>query len=387
MADGLAHKVKKKIAEGGLMYNTKIVYIGTYTEPILFGTGQVLEGKGKGIYAYSFDERDGSMNYLGMTEGIINPSYLAFSPDGKTLYAVNELKTWEGEATGTVSAYRIGPRPSELHFLNLRTTEGTDPCHLSLDRSGRHLAVANFRTGSIALYPLMADGSIGERRFFSQHSGSSVNTKRQAGPHAHAVIFDPSNRRLLVPDLGIDSVVVYDFDAITGNAVRNEIASISVASGQGPRSLEYHSSGNFAYLINELGSTVMTLRVTGGNPYMEVIQTVSTLPQDYIGTSTCADIHITSSGHYLYASNRGHDSLAIFSIDTTTGLLTCLGHTSTRGHTPRNFAIDPSGRFVLVANQDSDNIVVFEINPKDGSLKFTGTEIMVPTPVCIQFAP
>ncbi len=369
------------------MSDTRIVYIGTYTEPILFGTGQVLQGKGKGIYTYSFDGRDGGMKSLGMAEGIINPSYIAFGADRATLYAVNELKTWEGEPTGTVSAYRIGSDPSKLRFLNLRATSGTDPCHLALDRSGRYLAAANFRTGSVALYPILHDGSIGERSFFSQHQGASIDSKRQAGPHAHAVIFDLSNKHFLVPDLGIDSIVVYDFDASTGNASLNERASIPVAAGQGPRSLEYHPSGKFAYLINELGSTVTALRVAGGNPLMEAVQTVSTLPQGYTGSSTCADIHITPAGDYLYASNRGHDSLVIFAVDVRTGRLTSRGHISTHGQIPRNFAIDPTGRFVLVANQDSDNIVVFEINPQDGSLKFTGTEVAVPTPVCVQFAP
>ncbi len=369
------------------MRDTRIVYIGTYTEPILFGTGQILQGKGKGIYAYSFDERTGGMKYLGMSEGIINPSYITFGKDGATLYAVNELKTWEGEPTGTVSAYGIGSTPSELHFFNLRATLGTDPCHLAIDHSGRHLAVANFRTGSIALYPIADDGSIGACSFFSQHLGSSLDPKRQAGPHAHAVIFDPSNKHILVPDLGLDRIVVYDFDASTGKTILNEHASISVAAGQGPRSLEYHPSGKFAYLINELGSTVTALRVAGGNPLMEVIQTVSTLPQGYDGSSTCADIHITPAGDYLYASNRGHDSLAAFTVDTQTGRLTLRGHISTRGKIPRNFAIDPMGRFILVANQDSDNIVVFEIDPQDGSLKFTGMEVTVPTPVCVQFAP
>ena len=369
------------------MHGKRIVYIGTYTEPILFGTGQVLQGKGKGIYAYAFDERDGGMEYLGMTEGIVNPSYIAFGVDGATLYAINEMKTWYGQPTGTVSAYRIGAKPSELRLLNLRATMGTDPCHLVLDRSQRYVAVANFRTGSIAIYPLMADGSLGEHTAFVQHTGSSVDPKRQAGPHAHAVIFDPYNRYLLVPDLGIDKVVVYAFDASTGSVVLEEAKSIPVAAGAGPRSLEYHPSGKFAYLINELNSTVTVLRVTGGTPFMEEFQTISTLPDGYSGASTCADIHITPSGEFLYASNRGHDSLAIFAIDAKTGALTPKGHVSTLGKIPRNFAIDPSGRFVLAANQDTDNIVVFGIDEKSGLLKYTGNQIEVPTPVCVQFAP
>jgi len=367
--------------------NSRIIYIGTYTEPILFGTGQVLQGKGKGIYAYSFDARKGNLKYLGVAEGIINPSYVAVAPNGRVLYAVNEIKMWQGQSTGTVSAYKIGATASDLQFLNMLPTMGTDPCHLSFDRSGRYLAAANFRTGSVSIFSLSADGSLGEQTAFEQHEGSSIDPRRQAGPHAHAVIFDPENRFLLVPDLGLDKVVVYAFDEITGSIVRDNSNTLRLSAGSGPRSLVFHPSKTYAYVINELSSTVTVMKATGGTPFMEEIQTISTLPQGYHSDSTCADIHITPNGEFLYASNRGHDSLAIFKIRSESGTLTLQGHISVRGKIPRNFAIDPEGRFILVANQDTDNIAVFRIDQNTGMLAFTGTELEVPTPVCIQFAP
>jgi 6-phosphogluconolactonase len=389
----MAQRVKLKvpyfqtITKGEYMRNSRLMYIGTYTEPILFGTGQILQGKGKGIYAYSFDKQDGNLKYLGLAEGIINPSYVAVASNGRVLYAVNEIKMWQSQSTGTVSAYKIGATASDLQFLNLLPTMGTDPCHLAFDKSGRYLAVANFKTGSISIFSISADGSLGKQTAFEQHKGSSIDSMRQAGPHAHAVIFDPENRFLLVPDLGLDKVVVYAFDEVTGSIVREDSKTLQLSAGSGPRSLVFHPSKAYAYVINELSSTVTVMRTTGGTPLMEEIQTISTLPQGYHGDSTCADIHITPNGAFLYASNRGHNSLAIFKIHSQSGTLTSLGHVSVRGKTPRNFAIDPEARFILVANQDTDNIAVFRIDQNTGLLSFTGIEVEVPTPVCIQFVP
>lgn len=369
------------------MTRKKLGYIGTYTEPILFGTGQVLEGKGKGIYTFEFDGRDGNLKLLGLSEGIVNPSYLVIDQAAKTIYAVNELKIYEGQQTGTVSALRIGKHPWELQLLNRQVTMGTDPCHISLDKTGKFAAVANFRSGSITVYSIKADGRLWEQTSFVQHSGSSVDPKRQTGPHAHAVIFDSSNRYLLVPDLGLDKVMVYAFDQNTGLITFQEKKTLSIATGSGPRYLEQHPSGRFFYLVNELRSTITVLRVADGNFSLEAIQNISTLPDGYTGYSTCADLHISPSGEFLYASNRGHESIALFQIDRENGLLSSIGHVHTKGKTPRNFAIDPDGNYLLVANQDTDNIVVFSIDSTNGLLVETGIEVSVPTPVCIQFAP
>lgn len=368
------------------MAEKALVYIGTYTEPILFGTGKVLMGKGKGIYVCEMDLQSGRMRLVGVKEQVVNPSYIAFGHNGNHIYAVNELKTYNGQASGTVSAFRLGQQPSDMEFLGLRLTMGTDPCHVAIDRSGKFLAVANFRTGSVAIFPILSDGSLGERTAFVQHTGSSIDPKRQTGPHAHSIIFDPSNRYLLVPDLGIDKVVVYEFDSATGSIASSQKRSVSVTAGSGPRYLEYHPSGAFAYLINELNSTVTAFTVDQEGLLSE-IQNIRTLPEGYEGESTCADLHIAPSGQYLYASNRGHDSLAMFAINAQTGMLTAIGHISTHGRIPRNFVIDPSGRFVLVANQDSDNIAVFEIDSRNGLLAYTGIEVEVPTPVCVRFLP
>lgn len=365
------------------MAEKELVYIGTYTEPILFGTGKVLVGKGKGVYVYEMDTQSGLMRFVGVKEGVVNPSYIAFGHDGKHVYAVNELKMYNGHASGTVSAFEMGQKTEELQFLGLQMTMGTDPCHLALDHSGKFLAVANFRTGSVSVFPILKDGSLGEKTAFVQHTGSSIDPKRQAGPHAHSVIFDPTNRYLLVPDLGIDKIVVYEFDSETGSIVYSQEKSISVIAGSGPRYLEYHPSGTFAYLINELNSTVTAFRVNNQGALLSEIQNISALPEGFEGESTCADLHIVPSGQYLYASNRGHDSLAIFAIDQSSGELELIGFESTKGKTPRNFAIDPSGKFLLVGNQDTDNIVVFKIE-RDGTLRDTYIQIEVPTPVCIK---
>jgi 6-phosphogluconolactonase len=365
------------------MADKEFVYIGTYTEPILFGTGEVLVGKGRGIYVYEIDVQSGEICLIGIKEGVVNPSYIAFGSGGEYVYAVNELKTFNGQASGTVSAFKLGGKASELEFLDLQLTMGTDPCHLAQDRSGKFVAVANYMSGSVAVFPIMMDGSLGKKVSFMQHDGKSIDPNRQSGPHAHSVVFDPSNRYLLVQDLGIDKIVVYDFDDRTGGLTYDREKSISLTPGSGPRYLEYHPSGKYAYLINELSSTVSVFSAKSGKAVLSEIQNIKTIPAEFHGPSTAADLHITPSGDYLYASNRGHDSLAIFRIDQDSGKLELIGFESTRGKTPRNFAIDPKGNFILVANQDSDSIVVFRINP-DGTLKVTENQLEVPNPVCIR---
>ncbi|HWR11806.1 MAG TPA: lactonase family protein [Rectinemataceae bacterium] len=366
------------------MEKTQLVFVGTYTEPILFGTGKVLEGKGKGIYMYRLRGDSGRMDLLSVAEGIMNPSYLAFSDGSRRLFAVNELKRCEGRHSGALSAFAFDGGSMELAFLNKRLTRGTDPCHVAVDGTGRFAAVANFMSGSIIIFPILEDGSLGEASAFVQHRGSSVDKARQAGPHAHSIIFDPSNRYMLVPDLGLDKIIVYDFDSLNGSLRLSDERCVASAAGVGPRYLEFHSSGRFAYVVNELSSTIDSFAVDPENLSFRMIQSSSTLPAGYRGASTCADLHISPSGEFLYASNRGHDSIAIFGIEKASGRLGLIGHESTKGHTPRNFAIDGGGRFLLVANQDSDTVVVFRMDAVTGKLEYTGTTIEVPTPVCIK---
>lgn len=368
---------------GGKMTEQRLVYVGTYTEPIRFGTGQILEGQGRGIHILRFDLETGALEPCGLAEGVRNPSYLAFHPSKRFLYAVNELKEFEGEASGAISAFAIREN-GELTFLNSRATHGTDPCHVTVDPTGRVALVANFASGSVCALPILEDGSLGEASAFIQHHGSSVDPVRQTGPHAHAVTLDASGQVLFVPDLGLDRVMIYRLDAERGTLEPNDPPWVSVPAGAGPRQVVMHPKGQYAYLINELNSTIITFRYEATRGALEPIQTISTLPEGYLGKSTTAEVQIAPDGRYLYGSNRGHDSLAMYTVDQATGRLSCLGQTSTQGRIPRHFTVDPTGRFVLVANQDTNRIVVFRLDGATGALILTEHRANVPTPVCVK---
>jgi 6-phosphogluconolactonase len=361
------------------------VYVGTYTEPIRFGTGKILDGKGKGIYIFRMDPSSGAMEPVGKTTGVTNPSYLTFDSTGRFLYAVNELKTFEDRPTGTVSAFAVDPKTGGLEFLNKRLTHGTDPCHVLADRKGRHVFVANFMSGSVCVLPVNDDGSLGEACDFIQHQGSGIDPVRQNGPHAHSVTLDQANRFAFIPDLGLDRLMVYRFDPKRGLLEPSGVPWIKMKPGAGPRHVAFHPGGRFAYLINELDSTLAALTYDGRKGAFKMLQIVPTLPEGFRGQSTCADIQVSPSGTFVYGSNRGHDSIVIHRVDPRTGRLAYVGHEPTLGKTPRNFAIDPTGRFLLAANQDSDTIVTFRINPKTGEIRPTGHVTPVPTPVCVKF--
>ena len=367
------------------MANEMLVYVGTYTEPIRFGTGKILEGKGEGIYLYRMHPTTGALEFDSKTTGVVNPSYLALDPAQRFLYAVNELKTYEDKPTGTVSAFAVDARSGKLEFLNKRLTHGTDPCHVIVDGKGRHIFVANFMSGSVCVLPVRNDGSLGEASDFVQHLGSSVDPVRQKGPHAHSVTLDKASRFAFVPDLGLDKLMVYKFDRTRGMLEPNAVAWIKVKPGAGPRHVALHPTGKFAFLINELDSTVTALSFNRTTGVFKELQVVPTLPAGFQGESTCADVQVAQSGRFLYASNRGHDSLVIYRIDRRTGRLSYVGHQPTQGKTPRQFEIDPTGRFLLVANQDTDRIVTFRIDPQSGNLAPTGQVVQVPTPVCVKF--
>ncbi len=350
-----------------------MIYVGTYTN----------HGS-KGIYAYQFDASTGKLTSPGLAAETSQPSFLAVDPGGHFLYAVNESGNFNGQPTGAVSAFSIQPETGKLSLLNQVSSHGADPAHIILDRTGKYLFVSNYTSGSVVVLPVLKDGRLGEASSFVQHKGSSVNPERQKGPHAHAIALSPDNRFAIVADLGLDQLIAYPFDAAKGTLGANP--QITKASpGAGPRHLTFSSDGRFLYVINEMQSTVVTYAYDAGTGVLRELQSISTLPKGFSGTSTGAEIEIDPSGKFLFASNRGDDSIAVFSIDSRTGTLTHVDTDPTGGKTPRHFTVDPTGTWLLAANQDSDNITVFRFDQKAGRLIATGDVIQVSAPVCLTF--
>jgi len=362
----------------------QLVFIGTYTEPILFGTGKIFQGKGEGIYAYRFDESSRSMNLCSVTQAGPNPSYLTFDPSHRFLYCVNELKEFEGAPTGAVSAFSINSERGTLSLLNRQPSHGTDPCNLIVDKSGRYVIVANFGSGSVCVLPIQKDGSLGDPSDVIQHHGSSIDPIRQIGPHAHGVTLDDSGLYVFVPDLGLDKLMVYKFDPDRGKLEPNETPWINIPASAGPRQLVFHPKGRYAYLINELNSTVMAFQYDGVHGSLRKLQILSTLPEEFKGNSSCGELQISPSGKFLYGSNRGNDSIAIYSINHMDGMLSNIGFASVEGKTPRHFIVDQEGEYLLVANQDTDSVVAFSLDSESGGIKVTGNNTNVPTPACVK---
>jgi len=351
-----------------------LAYIGTYTT-----------GESKGIYIYSLDTSSGALEEVGKTTGIENPTFLAIHPGRCYLYSVSEVRDYRGRHSGAVAAYSIDRRSGRLTHLNRQPSQGVGPCHVSVDRSGRFVLVANYESGSIAVFPIQRDGSLGDATEAIQHQGSSVDPRRQKGPHAHSINPSPDNRYMLVADLGLDKLLVYRFDSTAGKLALHQ--EVRARPGAGPRHLDFHPSGKHAYLINEIDSTMMAFAYDESEGKLTEIQTLPALPEGFSGTNSCADVHVHPSGRFLYGSNRGHDSIVICEIDRRTGKLTTVGHEPSQGRNPRNFAIDPSGTFLFAENQDSSTIVAFRIDRESGRLHPTGLTVEVPNPVCLRFMP
>lgn len=359
------------------------VYVGTYTQPIKFGTGQILEGKGKGIYRLLLNTQTGALSQDGTVTEASNPSYLTLDQSGNYLYAVNELKEYNGEACGSVSAYIVDSKTHDLTYLNTKPTGGTDPCHVTINKENTHVFVCNFMSGSVCIFPIKKDGSLDNASQFIQHSGSSENKTRQASPHAHSLIFDADNRLAFVPDLGIDKVMIYRTDFINGKLIPNKIPWFAVKPGSGPRHCVFHNSNKTCYLINELDSTISVLSYNAEKGIFKELQKVPSVVEQFDGENTCADVHISPNDKFLYGSNRGHNSIIIYAINHSNGFLDYVDTSPCGGRIPRNFAIDPTGTFVLVCNQDTDNIVVFKIDQHTGKLEKV-SDFHVPTPVCVK---
>jgi 6-phosphogluconolactonase len=350
------------------------VYVGTYTSR-----------GAEGIYVYRYDPGTGTLSPLDVTTGIVNPTFLALHPNGTYLYAVNEVGELDGKPGGALSAYEIDPASGNLAFLNHQSTIGQGPCHVAVDQTGSYAMVANYGSGSVAMLPILEDGSLGEACDFHQHEGSGPDPRRQQGPHAHSVTISPDNRFALAADLGLDKMVIYQIDLEQGKLVPNDVPSASTHPGAGPRHFAFHPNQAVAYVINELGNTVTVFGYDAAQGTLNELQTLSTLPDGFEDTSYCADIHLSQSGTFLYGSNRGHDSIAIFQVAPEGGTLTLIGHQSTLGKFPRNFGLAPNGDYLLAANQDSNSIVTFRVDKGSGQLSPTGHVTQVPAPVCIQW--
>jgi len=340
-------------------------YIGTYT-----GHGS------QGIYVYRFEPATGELTSLGLAAQTENPSFLAVSPDGTHLYAVNENEV------GSVSAFGIDRRTGKLTPLNSVSTGGSSPCALAVSHSGKFVLAANYGSGSVGAFPIKADGSLATASSFNHHNGSSLNPQRQGGPHAHSASFSSDDHYAFSADLGVDLIYIYGFDPTRGTLVT--VGYGHVTPGTGPRHLAFHPNGKFAYVIGELGATVSAFAWKPG--VLKPITAESTLPTAYRGPKSGAEILVHPNGKFLYASNRGQlNDIAIFQIDPVTGKPTPAGRVPSGGITPRSFGIDPSGQYLFVTNQDSDSVVVFHIDPTSGQLTPTGKKLDVSAPVAVQF--
>lgn len=351
-----------------------LVYVGTYTGP-----------QSEGIYAYRFVESTGKFVPLGLAAKTVNPSFVAVDPTLRYLYAVNEIENYNGGKGGGVSAFAIDHETGKLTFLNEVASRGTDPCYVSLDKTGKYVMVANYTSGSVTVFPVLKDGRLGDFTAFDQRHGSSVNPERQEGPHAHSIGVTPDNRFALSADLGLDELLVYRFDAAHGTLTSNNPPFAKIHAGAGPRHFAISPDGKFVYVIAEMGSLMTAFSYNAALGTLHEIQEVSTLPGNFEGENNDAEVAVHPSGKFLYGSNRGHDSIAVFAIDQQKGTLTPIEDMGTGGREPRNFAIDPTGKYLFAANQNTNNIVTFRIDARTGRLTPTGEVVNVPSPVCVTF--
>jgi 6-phosphogluconolactonase len=356
------------------------VYVGTYT-----ASGS------KGIYGYHFDPKTGQLTPTGVAAEVVNPSFLVTDPQHRFLYAVTEMGQERGASSyktnGYISSFSIDPKTGALTFLNKVDSGGGGPCHLVVDKTGKMLFVANYGSGNVASFALKADGSIGDRTGFDQHVGSSVDPRRQQGPHAHAVVLSPDNRFLFVPDLGMDQIKIYRVGAAKDTFAPNNPPFASVKAGLGPRHFTFGRGAKFAYVVCEMGSSVAVFSYDPVKGSLTPVQTISNLPSDFTGVDNSAEIEVDRSGRFLYASNRGNDSITVFAIDPSKGTLTRVQVVPTQGKIPRNFALDPTGKYLIAANQNSNQMVVFAVDQTNGQLKPTGQVLDIPSPVSILFVP
>ena len=351
-----------------------LVYVGSYAQ-----------GDEEGIHVYSFDTGTSTLTPQSSVGGVENPSFLDISPDRRYLYAIGESSEVNGVPGGAVAAFAIDQQSGALTHINTQSAVGTGPCHISVDPTGCHVFVANYGGGSVAILPINEDGSLGEASDFVQHQGSSVDASRQQEPHAHSIWVTPNNKHAFAPDLGLDKIKIYAIDHQSGKL--SEQTSGEVDPGQGPRHLDFHPDGRRAYVINEMGNTVTVFDYDAEAGTLAAVQTISTLPEGYSEVSHTADIHVHPNGKFLYGSNRGHDSIAIYAIDPDNGQLATIEIVATGGNGPRNFGIDPTGNYLIAGNHGSNDIFTFKIDQATGRLTAVGERVEVPSPVCHKFIP
>ncbi|MEO8286230.1 MAG: lactonase family protein [Chloroflexota bacterium] len=353
-----------------------IVYVGTYTRPEHF-----VHGKGEGIYVFRLDSKRGVLHHLSTTTGLVNPAFLTIDSQRRYLYSVQEVDVFDGQPSGAVSSFRIDHETHALELINHQPTHGAHPAYISIDHTGKWLLVANYSGGNVTVLPIAHDGSLGPATAVVQHRKTPTH---HDGPHPHSIMEAPGDgNHVLVADCGLDRIYVYRFDPTTGTLMPNDPPWVMLEAGAGPRHLAFEAGGRHVYCINERDSSASVLSYDPMRGVLEEIQTLSTLPDDFKGTNMCADIHLDPTGRYLYGSNRGHDSIAIFALDAASKWLHPLGHVATGGRTPRNFAIAQNAGLLLAANQDTDDIVPFHIDTATGALTSTEVVNAVPSPSCV----
>ena len=338
----------------------------------------------QGIYAFTFDRANQRLTPLQTVPSLESPTFLAIHPTKKYLYTVNRGKANIADQGGSVSAYGIDRTTGRLSGLGHKSSYGEGPCYVSVDKTGRYLAIAHYNEGNLTILSLFRDGQIGGVSDAKKYTGNSVNTERQESSHVHAAVFSPDNKFLYVTDLGSDKIYIYKFNEADGTLQTPSTPEVSVAPGAGPRHMTIHPDGKYLYLAEELTSTIGAFAVNDSTGSLTLLQdTVKSLPASFMETNSSADIHTAVSGKFLYMSNRGADIISIYTIGDD-GKITLTGHQSTNGKTPRNFLIDPKGEYLFAANQDSDTVIIFRINPKNGKLTPVGKPVSVPSPVCLK---
>ena len=353
-----------------------LAFVGTYT-----GDGS------QGIYAFRFDPGSGKVTSLGLAAKTENPSFLAADPNGQFLYAVNELPNFNGHPTGAVSAFQIDRGSGKLKFLQQVSSQGAGPAYLSLDKTRRFVLVANYNSGNVAVFPIGDGGKLGPASALKQQFGSSINRQRQTGPHAHSILTSNDNRFALSADLGTDQIVVYRFDSQKGSLSPNNPPFAKVEPGSGPRHIAFAPSGKWVYVANEMAATITVFSYDAQSGTLTTRQTVPTLPADFKGENREAEIAVDTQGKFLYVSNRGYDTIAVFQIGVDDGTLSFVQRVPSGGKIPRNFAIDPTGRWLFAANHRSNNIQLFHVNPGTGKLAAMGQISGIFDPVCVIFVP